>query len=130
MTGECFAPQSVRMWFLVLYHACSAVAPRCCSFGAACGQSCPRIVHAQTHTCCRPLCRPGGIRQQFKAATPLVEQLLRRVKQLPGLEGPLNAEVLDEGDAVGAWTSKNIATILFPTPGTYGCIPNTGYIWC
>lgn len=27
-------------------------------------------------------CRPGGIRQQFKAAQPLVEQILRAVKQV------------------------------------------------
>ena len=125
-------------------------------------------------------CRPGGIRQQFKAAQPLVEQILRAVKQvriaavvveiataadvvvavvvsvvnspgvtqchqvapsqatqttglpsLPphlspmpsfmqvkGLEGPLAPEIWDQGDAVAAWTSPNLACVLFPSGAT------------
>lgn len=61
---------------------------------------------------------PGGIRQQFKAAMPMVESLLRSLKVLPGLEGPLQASVIDRGDAVGAWVGGNLAAILFPTAET------------
>lgn len=61
---------------------------------------------------------PGGIRQQFKAAAPMVESLLKQLKVLPGLEGPLKAELWDEADAVGAWVGQNIALILFPTAET------------
>ncbi|EFJ40183.1 hypothetical protein VOLCADRAFT_100045 [Volvox carteri f. nagariensis] len=61
---------------------------------------------------------PGGIRQQFKAAQPMVESVLRTVKQIKGLQGPLAANIWDQGDAVGAWTGKNLACVLFPTAGT------------
>lgn len=61
---------------------------------------------------------PGGIRQQFKAAAPLVEQALRALKQVDGLKGPLAAEIWDDGDAVGAWTGDNLAAVLFPTAPT------------
>lgn len=58
--------------------------------------------HARRPSACS-ITGPGGIRQQFKAALPLVEQLLRSLKQLEGLKGPLKAEIWDDGDAVGAW---------------------------
>ncbi|PNH01740.1 hypothetical protein TSOC_012349 [Tetrabaena socialis] len=58
---------------------------------------------------------PGGIRQQFKAAQPMVESILRAIKQTEGLQGPLAANIWDQGDAVGAWTGKNLACVLFPT---------------
>jgi len=61
---------------------------------------------------------PGGIRQQFKAAAPMVEKLLRQLKALPGLEGPLSARLLDDADAVGAWVGENLALVLFPTAET------------
>lgn len=61
---------------------------------------------------------PGGIRQQFKAAQPMVESILRAVKQAEGLQGPLAANIWDQGDAVGAWTGKNLACVLFPTAAT------------
>lgn len=61
---------------------------------------------------------PGGIRQQFKAAAPLVEQILRGLKQVEGLKGPLGAEIWDDGDAVGAWAGDNLAAVLFPTAPT------------
>ncbi|KXZ44909.1 hypothetical protein GPECTOR_61g862 [Gonium pectorale] len=63
---------------------------------------------------------PGGIRQQFKAAQPMVESILRTVKQTEGLQGPLAANIWDQGDAVGAWTGKNLACVLFPTAATLG----------
>ncbi|KAL4527499.1 hypothetical protein Ndes2526A_g08718 [Nannochloris sp. 'desiccata'] len=61
---------------------------------------------------------PGGIRQQFKAATPMIERLLRQLKKLPGLEGPLSATLLDDADAVGAWVGDNLALVVFPTAET------------
>ncbi|KAG2492415.1 hypothetical protein HYH03_009358 [Edaphochlamys debaryana] len=61
---------------------------------------------------------PGGIRQQFKAAQPMVESILRSVKQIEGLQGPLAANIWDQGDAVGAWTGKELACVLFPTAAT------------
>lgn len=66
----------------------------------------------------QPHPRPGGIRQQFKAAQPMVESILRAVKQAEGLQGPLAANIWDQGDAVGAWTGKNLACVLFPTAAT------------
>ena len=61
---------------------------------------------------------PGGIRQQFKAAAPMVESLLRQLKNVPGLEGPLQAKIIDDADAVGAWVGDNIVLVLFPTAET------------
>ena len=59
--------------------------------------------------------RPGGIRQQFQAATPMVEGLLRDLKQTEGLDGKLNAEILEDADCVGAWYGEKLLAILFPT---------------
>ncbi|KAK9825457.1 hypothetical protein WJX81_003422 [Elliptochloris bilobata] len=61
---------------------------------------------------------PGGVRQQAKAAMPMVESLLRELKQAPDLQGPLRGEVIDQGDAVSAWTGDNLAAVLFPTAET------------
>ncbi|KAK9807484.1 hypothetical protein WJX72_000447 [[Myrmecia] bisecta] len=58
---------------------------------------------------------PGGIRQQFRSAQPMVEGALRQLKQVPGLQGRLSADWLDETDCVGAWESETLAAVLFPT---------------
>lgn len=50
----------------------------------------------------------------------MVEELLRGLKQLPGLEGPLVARILDDGDAVAAWEGGKLAAVLFPTAETLG----------
>lgn len=50
----------------------------------------------------------------------MVEELLRGLKQLPGLEGPLSAKVIDDGDAVAAWEGARLAAVLFPTGETLG----------
>lgn len=63
---------------------------------------------------------PGGIRQQFKAAQPMVEDLLTQMKNLPGLEGPLSGKIIDDADAVGAWTGDTLGLVLFPTAETVG----------
>ena len=58
---------------------------------------------------------PGGIRQQWRVAQPLVESILRVIKTADGLQGPLSADIWDQGDAVGAWSGKSLAAVLFPT---------------
>jgi hypothetical protein len=58
---------------------------------------------------------PGGIRQQFRAALPMIESLLLRLKRAEGLEGRITAEWVDEGDCVGAWQSEKLAAVVFPT---------------
>lgn len=39
---------------------------------------------------------PGGVQQQLKAATPIVEALLRELKREPGLEGRITPRFLDK----------------------------------
>lgn len=63
---------------------------------------------------------PGGIRQMGKVVTPMLETLLRRLKVLPGLEGPLMPRVLDDADAVAAWEGARLTLVLFPTAETLG----------
>jgi hypothetical protein len=63
---------------------------------------------------------PGGIRQQFKAAQPMVEDLLVQLKSLPELQGKLSARIVDDADAVGAWQGENLSLVLFPTAETIG----------
>lgn len=61
---------------------------------------------------------PGGIKQQFRAALPMVESLLLILKNVKGLEGRITAEFLDEVDCVGAWQSERLAAVVFPTAET------------
>jgi len=61
---------------------------------------------------------PGGIRQQFKAAQPMVEGVLVQLKALPELQGPLDARIVDDADAVGAWQGAKLSLVLFPTAET------------
>ena len=63
---------------------------------------------------------PAACHAFLQAAKPMVEDLLRRLRQLPGLEGPLPARILDDGDAVAAWEGKGLAAVLFPTAETLG----------
>lgn len=58
---------------------------------------------------------PGGIKQQFRAAQPMVEGILKELKKDDGLMGSLDVDILDEVDAVGVWCSENILAVLFPT---------------
>ncbi|KAI8103397.1 hypothetical protein M9435_004736 [Picochlorum sp. BPE23] len=61
---------------------------------------------------------PGGIKQQFRVALPIVESLLLILKDVDGLQGRITAEFLDETDCVGAWQSEKLAAVLFPTAET------------
>ena len=63
---------------------------------------------------------PGGIRQQFKAAQPMVQDVLMQLKALPELKGPLDARIVDDADAVGAWQGEKLSLMLFPTAETIG----------
>lgn len=65
---------------------------------------------------------PGGIRQQFRAALPMIESLLLRLKRAEGLEGRITAEWLDEGDCAGAWQSERLAAVVFPTADTLSAV--------
>lgn len=44
---------------------------------------------------------PGGIRQQYRVALPILEGLLLRLKKYEGLRGRITAEWLDKADCVG-----------------------------
>ena len=61
---------------------------------------------------------PGGIKQQFRAALPMIESLLLILKNVDGLEGRITAEFLDEVDCIGAWQSEKLAAVVFPTADT------------
>lgn len=62
--------------------------------------------------------RPGGVREEFKAALPLVESILKELKKEEGLEGKLIPRILDDGDAVAVWEGDNISCVLLPTAET------------
>ena len=65
-------------------------------------KACSITVCLEIHCSNRPLVltaarrRPGGVRQQAKAAYPMVESMLRELKQRPELQGPLQGEVIDQ----------------------------------
>ena len=61
------------------------------------------------------MCRPGGIRQMFKAALPMVESINKSLRTALGFEGKLQVEILDQGDAVGAWYNDSLLVVIFPT---------------
>mmetsp|Transcript_15529 Transcript_15529/g.40161 ORF Transcript_15529/g.40161 Transcript_15529/m.40161 type:complete len:325 (-) Transcript_15529:184-1158(-) len=61
---------------------------------------------------------PGGIQQQFKAVLPMVEKIMKGLKETDGLTGPLSAAIIDQGDAVGQWKGDKLGAIVFPTGQT------------
>ena len=65
-----------------------------------------------------PACRPGGIRQQFKAAVPMIETMLKTLRADLEMGGKLNVKVLDQGDAVGTWYNEDLFVVIFPTGET------------
>lgn len=52
----------------------------------------------------------------------MVSQLLRQLRKLDGMDGPLKAAILDDADAVGAWSGPKLSAVLFPTAETLGDI--------
>jgi hypothetical protein len=52
---------------------------------------------------------PGGIRQQFKAAAPLVEGILKQLKQKEGLEGRLGVDIWDQVSEQAGWLHLGLA---------------------
>lgn len=68
---------------------------------------------------------PGGIREQSKAARPIVERMLSEIRKQAGAEGGADIfreaprpSLWDEGDAVVAYDSPRLACVVFPTPET------------
>ena len=69
---------------------------------------------------------PGGIRQQFKAAKPMVERMLEAIRKQAGEDddgGPFFREaprptLWDDADAVCCYDSPKLACVVFPTPET------------
>jgi hypothetical protein len=48
----------------------------------------------------------------------MVEAILKQLKQIDGLQGPLAAEIWDQGDAVGAWYGSKLGAVVFPNANT------------
>ena len=48
----------------------------------------------------------------------MVESIIRGLKGVSDLQGPLQASIWDQGDAVGAWIGDKIVAVVFPTPET------------
>jgi len=60
---------------------------------------------------------PGGVRQQFKAARPMVDSILGTLPGVPESDG-LKTSILDQADAVALWESKAVVAVLFPLAET------------
>ena len=61
---------------------------------------------------------PGGSRQRGTVAIPLVERMLGILKKVEGLQGRLDASVLDSAEGTAAWASPSLACIQLPTAET------------
>lgn len=48
----------------------------------------------------------------------MVESILKGLKGMTELQGPLQASIWDQGDAVGAWIGDKLMAVVFPTPET------------
>ncbi len=48
----------------------------------------------------------------------MVESILKGLKSMLELQGPLQASIWDQGDAVGAWVGDKLVAVVFPTPVT------------
>ena len=48
----------------------------------------------------------------------MVESILKGLKGMTELQGPLQASIWDQGDAVGAWLGDKLIAVVFPTPET------------
>ena len=112
--GSTWVGRGVGGRLLLLVHLPSTTHRHCCCIACWCQQHCPcrkgSPAGPQQH--CRH--RTGSLLRQHshclrpptlclykQAAQPMVEELLRELKKQPGLEGPLSARILDDGDAVG-----------------------------
>lgn len=68
---------------------------------------------------------PGGIRQQFKAVSPMCESILKGIRAHMRFAGSFSPRILDEGDATVAWESERCTAILFPTAESTNYISKT-----
>lgn len=48
----------------------------------------------------------------------MVESIIKGLKGVAELQGPLQASIWDQGDAVGAWIGDRLVAVVFPTPET------------
>lgn len=48
----------------------------------------------------------------------MVESIIKGLKGVAELQGPLQASIWDQGDAVGAWMGDKLVAVVFPTPET------------
>lgn len=55
----------------------------------------------------------------------MVESIIKGLKGVAELQGPLQASIWDQGDAVGAWIGDKIVAVVFPTPETLPQVRNT-----
>lgn len=55
----------------------------------------------------------------------MVESIIKGLKGVAELQGPLQASIWDQGDAVGAWIGDRLVAVVFPTPET---LPNVRYM--
>ncbi len=55
----------------------------------------------------------------------MVESILQGLKGTPELQGPLQASIWDQGDAVGAWLGDKLVAVVFPTPETLPQVPDS-----
>ena len=51
----------------------------------------------------------------FKAALPMVETVAKGLRDELGMDGRLEVEILEQGDAVGAWYNDSLLVVIFPT---------------
>lgn len=60
----------------------------------------------------------------------MVEAVLKGLKALPELQGPLQASIWDQGDAVGAWVGDKLLAIVFPTAETMAQVCSSMTLLC
>jgi hypothetical protein len=48
----------------------------------------------------------------------MVETILKNLRTSMDMEGKLDVDILDQGDAVGAWYNSSLLVVLFPTGDT------------
>jgi hypothetical protein len=54
----------------------------------------------------------------FKGVLPMVESIVKDVRSSLDMGGKMAVEILDQGDAVGAWYNEDMLIVVFPTGDT------------
>ena len=58
----------------------------------------------------------------------MVESIIKGLKGVAELQGPLQASIWDQGDAVGAWIGDKLVAVVFPTPETLPQVHHTLFL--